>query len=737
MSGGGWNPLTDSWGLGTGGWSGLETALKDTVKAYFEPIWDLHVKVVEESFRVFGFEGETIYTVQVINQPVIPDEQTPFTHKILLNHVLEQQNLVAGFQLSLTTGIHASVKKYLNYGETYYVNGVPTLTNSVSGIDQGAVDTALTDVEGAAVTVFSAVITYLPINEWIKWWLQENTLFTYHNSQIVVGSGTYEYTGYTDTSTDYTANFTLIAGTGPAGHTITGIPYEDDTKPYIIATYALDSAITLTKIWIYDRDSGVYPDLDPVDESSIQDSSVLPIVAVRKDFVNLNDPIHATEYDSARKLLKKLELPIEHIIDSLADPEDPNPPGDQQIDQIEDAFVYFGLNVYTEQTSVIRALRETFDYMEIVQTTDKITFDQQEPTSNPTPNVFSVTEANFNAAVQYNYIDTTSTAGSIGERTFADLTITILPNSAIVGALDPDSLETYGGLPQSYITIREQFDGYYLTTVVHGLTVATGIKTSPGNLKFQFQELEAPSINRNPMMIPLIMTSISDMSAIHQEQVLYEGITLTVYAQDSQYLEWYETPQFLDFFQIVIIVISVVIAIYSGGSAANILYEIVKNLMYQYALSLALKEILKHNLSDTEQAIVITLYVVAALYGASGFDFNFDMLTSAETYMWAVDSTTQALMMDTALEAETLAQDTEELLAKIESRQEILEAAESTYSKAFDIHPLMLVRSYSIDSYESPEQYYERAIHTGNPGVLSLDEIAKFHSKALELPELT
>ena len=713
---------------------GLTNDIYTSVKDFAESALDIGGRVVEEAFALLGIEGETIYSIGVGNTRIIPDQQKGLWQKIIFQHTLNGASLIDMFQFSNLTGIAAGSKRFLRYGKNEYVNGIPLASDSIINLVTSDIQAVIESIEGVPVTISSDNYFYLSPNEWAKWVLQETTNFTYYNNQLIVGADIYAYASLIDVGGSYTATFNKISGDGPLTHNEPGIPIEDKTHSWIQVAYALDSAITERKIWMYDTLTNVYPQLDqPTDGNPEDDTSdTYPIVSIRKNFTNLSPTFLPAEYASARAILKKIEINIDQMLTTL----DGNP----DIDLVRDANILFALNFYTESVGGLRALDYLFETLEATQETDKIVYDTWTAGSNPPPNIYAITEGVFNTTLQYNYVDTITVLGNIGN--IGDITteIIILANTPRINPIDPDSEQSWGNIPQSQFILRKQISATaYNETLVSGPFVLRSVNDSNDDvIGVSIAYLELPGgANRDIFSIPLSQAATAPLTPLEVEELFYECLILSTYAVDKTKLKWYETQQFFFIVQIVMVVITVVSAMTGpGASVSSVLWSLLQNVLYQYALSLLLKELLKLATNNEQRIAILIAGTAASIAGPSVFNADFSQLNTAATYLGGVTAVSRGLNQYTAMEAEKLSQKVGQFSKEAQERQAILDDANAQLNGGLGVDPLTIINSTRIDSYETPTNFYLRTTHVGNPGVISLDEISGYHSRLLELPQL-
>lgn len=791
----------------------------DFVEDVYEKFKDIAEDLVEGFFQILGITDETVHAVAVSTSRLITEEPKDPIKNIIFRHAIKNTSIARLLQRQQLIGVGRGIVKYHAYGDDTFYYGLPTLSSFYHDRRQSAIDTVLTTIEGEAITV-SAIRYYpLTIEEHIKFWLQENTTYTYHNNTLTSGGDDYKYKSYSideisgnydvviervqnTTATTYLeTTIETVGGTETTTikeHTIT---IDDDTmvelsdvyspgsdtstqpdqgnpdsvtdlelfkintsttiphdigqevpaatlnELFYIVEYSLDSAPDNTKIWLYDRTTGVYPTLDLITPSGSGSTLVLPIVPLRDNFVDADDDINGTPYKTSKQLLNIVGINIDLYLNAIRT----NP----QKEYIQDAFILFALNIYTTSQGGIKAFMNLFTDLEEIQDVTKADYLAHPPGSNSPVNNFKISEQKFNTVIQYNYIESLEdVSGVIGDEGKYYSELTILPNSDIVTPPDdPDTGTTppdYGNQPRSYITFRYQkTETTYNEISVHGLILTTGIFVTGSEARINIIELEASTKTdnqRDNFVIPLSYTQIigdslkpSTKLTMHEEEsVIAESLVMVIYAKRTEYLEYYETPSFFNLLNLTLQFVSLVMLIASFGSSSTYsqaLIEFGKRLLIQYALTLVLDEILEHNIDDTTRALVLSTYAyLTYLNITSGSAAN--GLSFADQLMTATHAITDALTHDLSAKFDVLYEEKKEFEELLLSRQEELDRiTDGTLSTEDRLNRYEIYKIIKMNTHETPQQFYDRTIHNNNPGVLALDEIHDYYNNALKLPK--
>jgi len=502
---------------------------------------------------------------------------------------------------------------------------------------------------------------------------------------------------------------------------------------YYFCQYELDSDPTYIKFWVYLKSLETYPTLDITSSSGeYTDAAQLPIVPLREGFVSVNDtgdpnPAYAT----SKKILEIVNLDIDNLIDQVE--------GNTDIAEISNAFVVFALNIYTTTHAGQKSLRVLFNNLYDNQHVDKDTYDANPPEAEPIYNSIRMEEQSFNTAIVFNYITKENVTGTFGtgELDTYEIDFDILDNTAT--SEDPETGETIGGGINSTMTIRKMIGANtYEELIVYGMFQTVNITTEDGKIRAYLNELtDDTDIQQNfTIPLPYYLFTNDDLYPHESEAMIYESLTMILYASSHTHLEYYETASFLNFISIVIEFAAIIILAVSLGGATHIsqaLWLLAEQLLYQYALTIALQELL-YLAGDNEilRALALIGYVAASVSVAR----DVGGMSNAEQLMLAVQASTQAMTVDLAYQSEQLATDIEAFTVSADERQKELEAAQELLAGSEGLELWEMATYLPLDPYEAPNDFYNRTIHTSNPGVISLDQIGLFHDNLLTLPEL-
>ena len=507
---------------------------------------------------------------------------------------------------------------------------------------------------------------------------------------------------------------------------------------YYGVVYYLNTNPSTKLIWFYELASDIYPELSLAGEGYTTDNlETLPIITLCKQFVYANADTSSQEYKDASRLMGILGVTtLDGIIDSIKEN------GDSQF--IQDAFLNFGVNLYSENQADRVYLFNFFSLLEKVSTVSKADFDALSAADKSTSNqTYAVKQGRFNLTFTYQYVEETIHTGNIGEKVgFVKTEFIVLedtPSDYIEedeeeapqfgqgedGRSEPrppsqsedDSDKSKGLINSKVILTAQVTENEYIELEVRGVMLTTGIVTEGTRVDLHPVSLTSNTALKKNFNIPVSLAVIDVMQPMEIETVLYNSLKLTIYAEQSQYLEYYETEAFYKFINVVITVIAIAILVFSLGTATNLsaaLISLGRALLTQYLLTLALKEILTHNLSEAERAAVLALYAAASAYNAAnagGVDLS--AITFAETLMYLIPAVGNALQIDIEDKSKDLTSETEAFEQIRTDKIEELDQAKDFLNNDSQLDLFQLLNSRNVPKFnvdETPTDFIDRSL---------------------------
>ena len=435
----------------------IVSAAVDFVVAIIEAVLQVVEVVIEFLLSLIGFEDQIVeyYDVQNIALFEDPDTHNQLTN-ILVGSILSNSDIASDIiYYSAFRTLKGDLRKFIKFiDDGNYFEGFPELESAITPVNYGEIVEVLTTLHSEACTIDRAYVGFLPVEEWVKWWLQENkdydvglnrlgtefsevttTPGSTSSSVTITPSANHYQVDITDGVAVYDelladarwqVNFSnIVYNSGSDDYTVSifNDDGDTDTLPYTVpskatemhdvAYYYINSDPGRQYIFVYKVGSGVYPGLvagdllildDP--ESPIDiDASVLqaiPAIPLRISNDNYNDVsvpgYSATKQAQIDDLCLLLNLDAAAMLDSiLTDPG--NAPGD-----LDNIYINFGVRMWDTSQAGMGYLFNTFLNLFPTQSITQGAYNDMPSADRKTHNNIIVTTEDYKYAFQFSYI---------------------------------------------------------------------------------------------------------------------------------------------------------------------------------------------------------------------------------------------------------------------------------------------------------------------------------------------
>jgi len=503
----------------------------------------------------------------------------------------------------------------------------------------------------------------------------------------------------------------------------------DLTKDYHMAEWTATNG-SKKGYFIYRYGSGNTA-LDTVFNAQYNDQgNFLPWVYFR--YKKQRDDINkeSIEYKHAKKMAKYMNMDYQDLVDSIHE----NP----DINDVEQALMVMGVPADTENSVEQKYLfdffsgiyQQTKDYSNSSNTTDnfevinKLNYEVNQSS-------IIIQDKRFKMALQWRNIIKRRVAGSIGDiGTFKSGAGTV-PSDIKVPSLGGSTV-TWDTSVKSHWYQKQVTTGVYEEVLVYGLKMVYYIidgYTTTGDEN-----------NEELLLIPIDVSIARAYSLVDREELYTRSLHFIFNSVIVTKLKWYQAG----IFRFLMLVVAIVITVYSYGSTwqtigaalaagtitisavvMSFLQEIVKLLVFQLVIKLFVQAV------DWKIAIVVAM-VVAASYAADllkGTSLNNifnskDLITLSNGLIKESNRKVNSDLSDVLDEISEFQRESEEALETLKSKTEELLNENNRLS------PLIIFG-------ETPSEFYDRTIHYGNIGTLSLDIVSNYVEAALRLPQIS
>ncbi|WP_027854451.1 hypothetical protein [Marinobacterium litorale] len=527
---------------------------------------------------------------------------------------------------------------------------------------------------------------------------------------------------------------------------LVNIPVSYDPKAdYYQVVYSLYDPVTSdflgNKFWLYELGSGIYPDLDSP-ESEAEASPYFPVIPIRENNLDLTREEVRTgaQYLTSKALLKKTGI----AIDSLAEGINDNP----DVDDIDHAYVMFGFNIMTDSEYAHQYLFDYFKFLYNKNPSSKVQwvlsrdaipssqFGYIQKDQSPQAQIEHIGDAGLRVFLKYNYIDVSVKYGSIGS--VGTVTREVDINGENRQMIDPGQEGIrWWVYNEDILTLRKQITSHlYEEITIHGLQHYNNVYNEH-DVIYTLEDAQT----EDGFLIPLNYHIINDYSVRTQNGIYYDSFQMVINSYEKVKLAWYETT----FFKFIMTVGT----FYLGGMASTLTSigetfatqgliagatALGKTLAVAYVVNLGFKLLV--DIIGIEAAFISAFVLSVYTFGKSikvgslkGVPFAEELLFTVNGIIGGIQSSVQADLEDLMDEYKDFQKESEEKQERLDAVTEMLETSDI-------IDPYLFINSGTYyDPSETPDDFYQRTIHTGNVGTLALDAISYFVDTMLALPK--
>jgi hypothetical protein len=242
----------------------------------------------------------------------------------------------------------------------------------------------------------------------------------------------------------------------------------------------------------------------------------------------------------------------------------------------------------------------------------------------------------------------------------------------------------------------------------------------------------------NPILIVPLDHSVTRLYPVADREVLYARSLQYIFnGAVVTHLRWYQTEAFAD----VVLVVAIIITIYSWGSQAWTIGAALAAGAYGLAAYLVLEMVIEYLVLRLLYKTVVRVLgakfalVLAIVAAVAGISEGLTSEAGVQGAPWAAQllqvstGLTSAIANKYKVDVNNLLGEEKDLLAKEEKQTEILQSAQELLNNNIHLDPFVIFG-------ETPQNYYNRTIHSGNIGINSVDAISVYVDGALALPTL-
>lgn len=511
----------------------------------------------------------------------------------------------------------------------------------------------------------------------------------------------------------------------------------DDNADYFHVRYKVGSVV---KYWIYRDGEGTFPDLDAVyDREPEPNGSYFPFAYFRYQKRSENSDKNTPAYKTSKKLVGYLGMNYDQVADGI----NANP----NIGDVEQALLMMAVPANTTHPLERRYLWTFFNNLFLASAPGTAFSSQTAAEINstltnvggltwdlatPTPGKI-IQDTRFKMSIENDGIFKRRVAGSIGPvgtytsgftvvSRLVDVQVQVVVNQDVV--LEPRTIDD----PIKYHYYRRQVStGFYDEIQVVKMRTRFYIidgYTTVGD--------ELGSI----LIIPLDHSITKHFSVPDRETIYARSLHYVFNSVVITHIKWYQTG----LFQVIMVIIALVIAYFTAGSTLSTLGALLAAGAYQAAAILILTLVVEYIVVQYAFKLFVKLvgvdaaFIVAivAMVVSAGLSINTGSVNGAP---WASEllqlssGITQAIGGQLKLDYQNLLGEYQDFGLFKDSQTKLLDDAKALLQNNTHLDPFVIFG-------ESPQDFYNRTVHSGNIGVVGIGAISSYVDMALALPKL-
>lgn len=501
-------------------------------------------------------------------------------------------------------------------------------------------------------------------------------------------------------------------------------PMAIPTADYFHVKYTFNGQV---RYWMYRAGSGTHPSLDRLVNKPVEAlGSFFPFAYFRYGKASEVADTSTEAYRTSKKMLKYIGIDYDMVATSI----DENP----DIADVEQAMLIMAVPANSEDQQELAYLYSFFQKLHLSRGQASLS-----PQAGRAAAVFNgdinlpryalgIEDKRFKMALSDAGLYKSRKVGTLADvyamGTSVEITRVAYVDEQLGGV-------TYQDFPIKYHYYRKQISRFMYDEIV------------VVDLQMMYQVLEGYATTADDtddiLLIPLDKSITEDYSIRDRERLYARSLHFVFNSSVVQKIKWYQT----EWFQVVLVIVAIVIVVFSYGSAfealgaaialgstvaitaaaLTILMNIFMSVLYSYLLKLFVKEV------GIDVAIVIALIAAFAGY------YQYMGAESLAGAPWAAELLQLSSGLTKAM-TDSVKDDMGNLLAEYETFNLFKDEA----TKQLEEANKLLAGNTRLDPFvifgESPNDFYNRTVHSGNIGMAGISAISNYVEIALTLPTL-
>lgn len=263
-----------------------------------------------------------------------------------------------------------------------------------------------------------------------------------------------------------------------------------------------------------------------------------------------------------------------------------------------------------------------------------------------------------------------------------------LADKPLTEAYDPDEYCLIYSEPGSLMLYYQHSKTEYTQIVARNLVSIYCTETVDQDL------LDTAHVDDKKFIFPISHEALKELTIYDKTKLISEGFQMVFFAKKTQHLEFYETPEFGTFLQIVGVIITIIVTIFTFGKGTVPIQAAIQSLIQMVVIyvgvTLALQIIAAVVPDSTMKAILSAAVLVAAIALGGGFsDFNLGTAVQlAEVPVKAIDIYTKDQM-------KALQQEAADFQSRYQEAQKQVEQASGKLTYGIDTQDVLATQEFA------------------------------------------
>lgn len=512
----------------------------------------------------------------------------------------------------------------------------------------------------------------------------------------------------------HTETLTITSDLIPTGY--------DDVSEYFHAQYVIGST---TKYFLYRKGDGTYASLDILfDGDPIDAGTYYPWIHFRSNFTPITADTASEEYLTSKRLAKRIGLDLDSLSDSISE----NP----DIGDVIQAVLLFGVPPETTNPLEQKYLYEYFNNMFLglggeVTSLDAASLIASLTIEDLVKKSIVIKDPKLTTSLSNRGLYRRLVTGTIGSVGAYGSTSSSFSTVSMEYTEDGTTMQPIGQNVSSLLYRKQVSITQYEEIQILGLTCqyrVVGAYYTTGDI----------DDDTNIILIPLDLAVVRLFAPLDKEILYARAMHFVFNSTVVIKVKWYQKT----WFRFILTVLAVVALVYSVGTGIKVslalielgiptVFAIAAFVLQVVAVPLIFKELV--DVLGLENSLIVlailSLYTGKILLSAEtltqGLLSAENLLMYANGLIGGISDMTKELIGD-------VSEEMSQFSADMKVKMDELEKLNKEMNQSNVLNPLMLLG-------ETPDEYYNRTVHSGNIGVKVYETVSKYVKTMLTLPE--